>query len=79
MWSIPLLFFFLLSVWRLSCSLTAGSSPEEKSSLPPKAARHDLCLVVIIDAPSHRVVACILIVLAKSYIELAMKNKVFLI
>jgi hypothetical protein len=56
MCSIPPLSFFLLSVWRLSCSLTVGSSLEEKSSLPTKAARHVLCLVVIIDAPSNRVV-----------------------
>ncbi len=54
--SIPPFSFFLLSVWRLSCSLAAGSSLEEKSSLPATAARHVLCLVLIIDAPSHRVV-----------------------
>ena len=29
---------------------------EEKSSLPAKAEKHVLCLVLIIDAPSHRVV-----------------------
>ena len=29
---------------------------EEKSSLSVKAEKHVLCLVVIIDAPSHRVV-----------------------
>ena len=29
---------------------------EEKSSLPAKAEKHVLCLVVIIDAPSHRMV-----------------------
>jgi len=29
---------------------------EEKSSLPAKAAKHVLCLVVIIDTPEHRVV-----------------------
>src|SRR5205823_1630519 len=54
--SIPPFYFFLLSVWRLSCSLNDGSSLEEKSSLPAKAARHGLCLEVIIDALSHRVV-----------------------
>src|SRR5215470_4452855 len=56
MYCIPPLYFFMLSAWCLSCSLTAGSSLEEKSSLPPKAASHDLYLVVIIDAPSPRVV-----------------------
>jgi hypothetical protein len=34
----------------------ALSLPEEKSSLSAKAEKHMLCLVVIIDAPSHRVV-----------------------
>jgi hypothetical protein len=29
---------------------------EEKSSLPAKAEKHVLCLMVIIDAPSHKVV-----------------------
>src|SRR6266566_7362055 len=51
MCSIPPLSFFWLPVWQLFCPLTAGSSLEEKSSLPAKAARHVLCLVVIIDVP----------------------------
>ncbi len=29
---------------------------EEESSLPAKAEKHVLCLVIIIDAPSHKVV-----------------------
>jgi hypothetical protein len=56
MFSIPPLYFFLLSVWRLSCSLKAGSSLEEKSSMSAKAEKNGLCLVVIIDALEHRVV-----------------------
>jgi hypothetical protein len=54
--SIPPLYFFWLPAWQLFCSLTVGSSLEEKSSLPAKAARHVLYLVLIIDAPSRRVV-----------------------
>jgi hypothetical protein len=39
-----------------SFPLEAGASLEEKSSLPAKAERHVLCLEVIIDAPSHKVI-----------------------
>jgi hypothetical protein len=34
----------------------ALSLPEEKSSLPATAENHVLCLMIIIDAPSHQVV-----------------------
>jgi hypothetical protein len=53
---IPPLSFFMLSICLVSCSLTAGSSLEETSSLPAQAERHVLYLVLIIDAPSHRAV-----------------------
>jgi hypothetical protein len=40
----------------LACGFQGYSFLHEKSSLPAQAARYVLCLVVIIDVPSHRVV-----------------------
>jgi hypothetical protein len=42
--------------WIDQPSSAAVSLLEEKFSLPAQAEKHVLCLVVIIDAPSHRVV-----------------------
>src|SRR5713101_909812 len=42
-----LLIVYLMSVWQVPCSLTTGSSLEEKSSMSAKAEKNGLCLVVI--------------------------------
>jgi hypothetical protein len=42
--------------WTDQPGSAAVSLLEEKSSLPAKTEKHVLCLMVIIDAPSHRMV-----------------------
>src|SRR5207244_7248934 len=51
----PPVYVFTLFICLVPRSLTTGSSLEEKSNLPVQAGKHVLCLVVIIDAPSHKV------------------------
>src|SRR6266566_1786325 len=53
---IPPVYCFWLSHCLVSCSLTAGPSLEEKYGLSAQVARHVLYLMVIVDAPSRKVV-----------------------